>query len=309
MTVRAPGKAMLCGEYAVLEGAPAVVAAVDRYARARFAQHGQTSPSPFVREATRRAAEHVARTGKRAPTATPIVDSDGFRGPGGIKYGLGSSAAATVAAAAAVFDAAGLDVGAAEVRKSLHRLCAQAHQSAQEGSGSGADVAASIFGGILRFEHAADGPRTEPLALPAGLHLAFVWTGRAASTALLLERTRGAVRFGRMPDISATFASAFADGDARAVVETARLYGTAMRKLGDDCGVAIVTHEHALYMELARRHGGAAKPSGAGGGDISVAFLLDHDQAKALHAAAAHAGLHPLHLALDREGVKSESAS
>ena len=36
MRARAPGKLVLSGAYAVLEGAPALVAAVDRYAVADF---------------------------------------------------------------------------------------------------------------------------------------------------------------------------------------------------------------------------------------------------------------------------------
>ena len=50
----APGKAMLIGEYAVLDGAPAVVAAVGCYARARLAD--VPPASPFISAALAHAA-------------------------------------------------------------------------------------------------------------------------------------------------------------------------------------------------------------------------------------------------------------
>ena len=55
--VRAPGKAMLFGEYAVLLDAPAVVAAVDRYVTVTPAD-GCVPASPFVREAWPAAMQH-----------------------------------------------------------------------------------------------------------------------------------------------------------------------------------------------------------------------------------------------------------
>ena len=299
MKVRAPGKAFLCGEYAVLGGAPAVVAAVGRYAHARAVAHGKSDESAFVREATRRAAEQLK---ERVPPYV-AVETNAFRAPSGEKLGLGSSAAATVAATGLLFASAGRDLKSADTRSQLHAVADAAHRAAQNGEGSGADIAASIYGGIIRF-----GGGVEKLTLPQKLQLVFVWTGRAASTELLVQRVREAkLPLGLLPQLAATFADALAAGDARGVVETARLYGVAMQKLGESCGVPIVTREHALLAELARRHGGSAKPSGAGGGDVGVAFLLDPAEAAALRADANRAGLMVLDFSLDGEGVQQES--
>ena len=47
-----PGKAMLCGEYAVLAGAPAIVGAVGRHAEAELCSgRDHVRTSPLVREA------------------------------------------------------------------------------------------------------------------------------------------------------------------------------------------------------------------------------------------------------------------
>lgn len=51
LQVSAPGKAMLIGEYAVLESYPAVVAAINCYATATFSQDFSSASSEFVQKA------------------------------------------------------------------------------------------------------------------------------------------------------------------------------------------------------------------------------------------------------------------
>jgi phosphomevalonate kinase len=67
--------------------------------------------------------------------------------------------------------------------------------------------------------------------------------------------------------------------------------------------VAIVTPELAQVAELATQHGGAAKPSGAGGGDVGVAFLPDPDAANEFRTRARAIGLGILDLLVDPAGV------
>ena len=120
MRVIAPGKLVLTGAYAVLEGAPAIVAAVDRYAVADTA---------------------VAR---RRSTSGPSTTTRGQ------KLGLGSSAASLVASLGARALARGDDPRHAAVRSEIFRAARDAHQR-QQGGGSGVDVAASVHGGVLRY--------------------------------------------------------------------------------------------------------------------------------------------------------------
>ena len=91
----APGKALLCGEYAVLEGAPAVVAAVDRRVTVSWTDDVVSMP-PEV-EATLELGR--ARCGNVPGMLT--VDARALRRED-IKLGLGSSAAAAAAAAGGV---------------------------------------------------------------------------------------------------------------------------------------------------------------------------------------------------------------
>jgi mevalonate kinase len=58
--------------------------------------------------------------------------------------------------------------------------------------GSGADVAAAVYGGFIKFVRPVDGPPViEPIPVPAGLHLVVFWTGESADT-----REAGGIRAG-----------------------------------------------------------------------------------------------------------------
>ena len=100
--VVAPGKVFLMGEYAVLDGAPAVVAAVGRFAVGQFIP-GNESESPFVEEAVRATLAGLGERAAALPAGSVLVDSSGFSA-GGHKLGLGSSAAVTAASVGARVD-------------------------------------------------------------------------------------------------------------------------------------------------------------------------------------------------------------
>jgi phosphomevalonate kinase len=128
MSATAPGKLILTGEYAVLDGAPALVVAVDRRvsARRRIGPHGS---SPFLVAV----AEEIARAyGVDAPEARAameiVVDSSTFF-LGNTKLGLGSSAAVTVAATALALTIT-REVPVID-REAVQAIASAAHGSAQ----------------------------------------------------------------------------------------------------------------------------------------------------------------------------------
>jgi phosphomevalonate kinase len=174
---------------------------------------------------------------------------------------------------------------------------------------SGGDVATSTFGGwiaytspdreALRLRAAVSTVRealtasewdlckVRRLPHPPGLRLLVGWTGSPASTERLVTRVKKAE-----PEFAASYAT-FLDetracvADLIAAWEAGDTAGTAevlagirrarllLQGLGKAAGSSIETAELEALCETAERHGGAAKPSGAGGGDCGIVLLGD----------------------------------
>lgn len=179
MTIaRAPGKLVLSGSYSVLWGAPALVAAVDRFAVA-------DSSRPPVH-----LAEEVTAAVRLGMLDRPIfVDASALRtsepGGGSRKLGLGSSAAILLATLVACNGAPKDDAE----RQALFEAALRAHREAQ-GGGSGIDVAASTFGGVLRFLREGDVPRVTSQTLPDGVVLSVFACDEPAVTGSFVARVR-----------------------------------------------------------------------------------------------------------------------
>lgn len=299
---RAPGKLVLLGEYAVLEGAPGLVMAVDRHARVGLddtdgiglridappvlavpvtlpvAGDAELWPRPgplplldaVVDALVGQAGLCDALTGRAL-----ILDSGDFHAPDGTKLGLGSSAALCTALLGALHAALGLD------RPELGAVLA-AHERFQHGAGSGIDAAASVHGGVLGYTRAPGGaPRVEPLPWPADLHGCAVFSGAAASTTDRLARladwrARQPQRYRALMDDlgarAAAGADAFAAGDAAAFLEALDAFTAALAAIDRAAGLWVLTPAHRKLARIAARHGLRYKTSGAGGGDFGLAF-------------------------------------
>jgi len=291
--IEAPGKLFLFGEYAVLEGAPAVVTAVDRYVRVRSSDQayrvvGPAEPDLDLPRAVERA------TGRRLG-GLEVDLSDMFAGEA--KVGLGSSAASCVALCAAVLGV--------EDRDAVFAAALRAHRDYQGGRGSGADVAASTWGRTQIVAPVGETLRRREVALPAGLNVVAVWTGRSADTRAYVDavrRTSGALE--GLHRLAAEAADAFATADASRIVELARAYDEALGALGEAAGVPIRIDAHARIADVASELGAAAKPSGAGGGDVSLVFS-EHPLDLGRFGAALPRGARTLDLGMDAAGVNS----
>jgi phosphomevalonate kinase len=268
--ITVPGKVVLLGEYAVLDGAPAVVAAVDRGVSCRVEAAGALQvETPHDDRFVRRALEAVG-----APAAR-YVFSDWNPVNAGLKVGFGGSAAATVAAVVA-------GTGGRLDRGDVWRIAHAVHSSVQ-GGGSGVDVAASVYGGVSRFE------RGVVSALPM-VNPSIVFTGTSAATA---PRVAQYLAWNdRAPFVArmAALVDAF-PGDPVAVLREGQVL---LRGMAERAGVAYWTEEIDTLTRLADDHGGAAKPGGAGGGDIVVALFPDVDRQASFEAAAASFGFQPV---------------
>jgi phosphomevalonate kinase len=314
VNVLAPGKAILSGEYAVLHGAPAISVATDRCVRAWIGQG--TALSPFLVAALDRVAQVIEATGKRAPelkqSGVVGVDSTALY-DGAKKLGLGSSAAVTVAVVGAALHKYGWSF---DDKQKIFEIADEAHAAAQGTRGSGVDVATSVWGGAIRFQRKNGTVSITPVTLPESLQLTFVFTGNSASTPELLGRVKALAEsrpalheaaIARLVSQAHAFDAAIADRDATSLLRAADGYHAAMAHLGECAGCDIVTQEHATLATLARRHGGAAKPSGAGGGDLGVAFTVGAEATRALHEDLRQAGLPPLAVGAPAPGLRMET--
>ncbi len=310
--IGAPGKVFLVGEYAVLEGGTAVLAAVSRYAMAHYVAGGQPA-SVVVAETVDRARVEIGEMAAALPPGSVHVDTDSFR-QGNRKLGLGSSAAVAVAAAGATFEAAGLSTVNRQQR--IFNVADAAHRAAQAGLGSGADVAAAVYGGFIKFARPAGGPPSiESLQSPR-IHLVVFWTGQAATTPGMVEAVRAfGVRsplayralIDSMRAAADRFVSELRAGQSTGAVAAAGKYGRLMGDLGRAAGVPIVTPAFDEAAELARTLGGEVKPSGAGGGDIGIGFFATPESAD-LFARACKPRYTVLALGLAKTGVQRRGA-
>lgn len=312
-TCSAPGKLFISGEYAVLWGAPSIVTAVDTRATASRGSDARP-PSPVLRAVKKHIADYLQLAGNNAEIAElpPVqVDSPGFQ-HGRDKIGLGSSSATAAAASGYYFEWSGRPVESH--RHEILEVAMEAHRSAQGGKGSGADVAAAIRGGTLVF---SSGNVLDTISL-ACVEIVPVWSGRAASTRDLIESTeqlkRGQPRlyndfFAELTRMAEQIIIAYRQGDAPAVVEATREYGTLMEKLGHHASSPIVTDEHKRIRQIADAVGGGAKPSGAGGGDVALGVFARQSEALDFRREIKKIGFRILDFALEAKGLKREALS
>lgn len=301
MRFRAPGKIVVSGAYSVLWGAPAIVAAVSRGAIA-----DPESPATHVADEVAAAIElglldracFVDVGALRARTA------DG----GSRKLGLGSSAAIVVATLAALTRA---DAGEPldDLRARVFALAMRAHKHVQP-DGSGVDVAASAFGGVLGCSLGADHQLSvRPTHLPASLRV--VASRHPASTKDMVARVRAfaaasPTAFGHILDRARAGAAAARDAtDEPGFLAALRVQDDALRALAHESGAPIFTPEFDALARVAERDGAFFGPSGAGGGDVGI-HVGGGAWSEAFATALGELGVDAIDLEVGADGVRPE---
>jgi phosphomevalonate kinase len=292
---------VLTGAYAVLSGAPAIVVAVDRYAVADASRPAQ-GPAP---------AEVAAAFGS---DPAPELDLTSLQAEDGRKLGLGSSAAAVVAALGARALARGSDLTDPKTRGDLFRTAREAHARVQAG-GSGVDVAASTYGGMLRYQLVGSSAEIRRIVVPPDVTLHAFASSRSARTSDLRARVDAAARENpgageaigdAMAAVAAQAADAIAAGEASSFVAAVRAYERCLDRLGAFAGAPIVPDGWGGLAQRAVSEGAAFIPSGAGGGDVA-AWLGPTAPSPSFLAHAATLGLSPLRLGIDPGGVLADN--
>jgi len=308
---RVPGKAVLMGEYAVTDGLSAYALAVDRCAEISLTpcssdqaslRAPQVWPDPIrFRIHDNRVIDwdsggdgwpriswtaglidrlvEVLKPERLTPfrltidTSSLFIEHRGQRS----KLGLGSSSAIAVGLFRVLAEHLARHESVAP--NELLQILLPIYQDAQQGQGSGIDLATAIHGGMIEFSNQTGKTTTRSFERPEGLLLDFAWTGRPASTPALLARYRQWQR--ARPDQAADWhrtaagllgqgAAALTRGDADELVRLLAEYGRRMSTMGRSMGVDLTPDKHKKIMQRAEGLGLAAKPSGAGVGDLAV---------------------------------------
>lgn len=216
----------------------------------------------------------------------------------GRNYGLGSSGAVTVATVKAL----NLYYDLKMDRLTQFKIAALAHLAVQ-GNGSCGDIAASCYGGWLAFstfDHewvlrkqqewtltqllTSDWPELSirPLIVPKSLRLLIGWTGSPASTSDLVDQVyqskeakeKGYAKFlADSKDCVNRLIDGFLNEDSRTIKKMITENRKLLVGLSSLTGVTIETPALKKLCDLAETYRGAAKSSGAGGGDCGIVIV------------------------------------
>ena len=318
MKAQAGGKLVISGAYSVLRGAPALVAAVDRYVIADSNRPAEYQSQEVIE------ALKIVNYGKNMALTAPYYDAHALRdakGHDGRKLGLGSSAAIVVASLGACL--AGQDEelasNAISLRERVYPVALKAHRIAQ-GGGSGIDVAAATFGGLIRAQRPHEGGLLEVISaqLPSALHVEAWAMPNSAITSefvarfnlfekespdsflsLLKHARSGAIQAAHIATSLAEPLPTLHNNSKCALefISALRTQYEAFCELGNQAMIPIVL---PVVQELNRRLPSQClfMPSGAGGGDITLYFGISPSSEEFRKSALAHdLELVPLQLA------------
>ncbi|MEX2125061.1 MAG: hypothetical protein WD795_14290 [Woeseia sp.] len=320
---------MVSGEYAVLQGAPAISMAIDCRARVTAESaadapfHSVISPGLGDRKSEFRCTErglvewrednraqanrvdncalleHVWRQLQALPAQSLTLTLDTrsfFDAESTLKLGFGSSSALAVALTAALVRAGAAEVRARAAARDIGESAAAAHASFQGGKGSGIDVATAVQGGVIAFSLRPE-RRIRTLQWPAGLTASLWWSGKPASTVDRLkelerfERNRAARKSAaRLMDESRNVLDAWQRAAAAGILGALREYTAALRQFSLEHALGVFDAGHQELCEIAEDYGFVYKPCGAGGGDIGIAFALQDASQKSIAEFGVRAG-------------------
>lgn len=301
MTAKAPGKLVVFGEYAVLEGQTALVVSVDRYARCKIESAPEFSLS---------SSGFGSFNASNLVTAPPIIQAifsdppypqahihiqsgelflDG--NPQGCKLGLGSSAAVSTALLKALCRWTGRHQSLSDIFSTAHT----AHHRAQ-GLGSGLDIAAAVFGGVFQYQlHASSvHPRStsSTIMAVAGDHIAHlkrhaihphtpilgVHLGQAASTPQFVRAVQALKReqpkvyahhMDALGRIARHACIAWEAHDSDALMAYCIENNRTLHTLGQQAKVDIIPPRLEALNTALSAVNTVAKTTGAGGGDMA----------------------------------------
>lgn len=269
ISFRVPGKLLLLGDHAVVYGKPALVVAINKFVTVTTSDN-LTKESVFVAAAKKLFEQEYGPI----ESSFKIIGFDS-------RYGLGSSAAVTVAVAKTMFKLKGIK----PTNNQLFDFCYRVVLNVQ-GLGSGFDLAAAIWRGVIYF--VTGGKKIERLTVKQ-LPLVVGYSGVKADTATMVKK---AAKFIDSNFLNVSEAvvnqgkAAILRKDWKKLGGVMNANQVVLRKIKVSTGKL----ERLIKATLAAGAYGA-KLSGAGGGDCMIALHPDGVAGKLLvEKAIARAG-------------------
>lgn len=276
---RAPGSIMLMGEHAVLFGEPALACAVEHWLEVELTPLADRRIEIDSALAHYQSDLDALKPEPALSFVLAVVDVFGPRLKQGFhlairagfshQVGLGSSAAVTAAVTAALADFCGADT----TPEALFDMALRAVHQAQNGRGSGTDLAASIYGGVIHYRI---NPR-QIERLPGLPPLALLYSGYKMKTpeVLALVESRAGVEpvlyaglYRLMGQTCEAGRKALENADWTQLGQWMNLY----QGLMDALGVNDATLSEMIWRLRAQPRIQGAKISGSGLGDCVLAL-------------------------------------
>lgn len=283
----------------------------------------------FVKEAIGVTLTYLEEVNSTLQPFSLVITSELDDNDSGLKYGLGSSAAVVTSIVTAILTKF---LPETPTRELIFKLASIAHIKTQ-GNGSGADIAASTYGGVLNYtsfqaewlkEELSKQPNIvklvekdwkylsiKPMKFPSTIQVCIGWTGNPASTGSLVSHIKS------LKDLRPDRYTAFLHKSERAVssiltgmeqdnaelfFDGIRLNREALAQLGIDAQVEIETDKLYKLSVAAENYGGAGKLSGAGGGDCGLAFIPEQQSRQKLYDDWEKTGIQTLQISIHLEG-------
>lgn len=333
VTESAPGKLYIAGEYAVVTpGQPAIIAATSQTIKVTIEESSDTgtihsqlfgglalawyrdgrqlkiddreNPYHFIIQALQTVEEFLSDYSIPVGYYNVRVDS-ALNDRHGIKYGLGSSGAVTVATIRAALSYYHFKDPSNEL---VYKLSAITHLRLHS-NGSFGDLATSTYGGWILYrsfdkefvvkalESRASlsdvvnmaWPKLEikPLEIHESVELLIGWTKKPASTAQQLDLLAAKTKTKSLSDCDFLsesskavlgLADALRNANWSIIYQTLRQLRTLLKHYTNQQGLPYETKPLTALIDVALSEKIAAKASGAGGGDCGIALINRHDQ-------------------------------
>ncbi|MDA0712550.1 MAG: hypothetical protein O2897_00990 [bacterium] len=323
ISASAPGKLVLAGEYAVLSGYSGLAIAINN--RVTISVSKTTKPTnsfnlipPQTDSGQKLLAAFFKTADKMGLSVKPqefTIDSTPFflqTNNKITKLGLGSSAAVLVCLAAQILKQNQLETS----NEAIFKLAFKAHREFNNQQGSGIDIAASCYGGLIKFQKNAESTSPVVTQLKPVIDLktlipvftnqsqstedfltkVFAWKSKSPQAYSDIMQNLGEVGLELEKNICIK-------NDWKILVEIIAENIKLLTQLGEAANIGLITPNLTHLINLAKTYGGIAKPSGAGGGDMAICFIPLENQLE-FRAKLSSLGLKDLRLDFWAKGVQ-----